>query len=48
MIQYGKVKRGSGKPHPHNECRVCSEIKVSKKRERQKARESLGQERIIK
>jgi hypothetical protein len=38
MIAYGKRKRGSGKIHPHNECQVCSEMKIIKKHERQKTK----------
>ena len=36
MIAYGKIKDGSGKIHPHNECYVCdfSEDNISKKRAR--------------
>ena len=41
MIQYGRRKRRSSKIHPHNECKICSEIKVSKSRERQKAKEKI-------
>lgn len=44
MIQYGKRKRGSSKVHPHNECGICSEIRVSKKRERQRARKEIKEE----
>ena len=37
MIPYGKIKAGSGKIHPHNECYICdfSENNINKKKARQ-------------
>ena len=45
LIPYGKIKGGSGKIHPHNECYVCdfSEDNINKKRAR-----GLGKKGIIK
>jgi hypothetical protein len=41
MIAYGKRKHGSSKIHPHNECDICSECKISKKRDRQNAKKEI-------
>ncbi len=37
MIPYGSVKLKS-KPHPHNECEICSEKNIIKKSARQESR----------
>ena len=42
MIAYGKCKRGSGKIHPHNECSICAENNVIKKRDRMKINRELN------
>ena len=42
MVAYGKYKRGSGKIHPHNECSVCGENNVIKKRDRMKIKRELN------
>lgn len=41
MIQYGSVKRGSGKIHSHNKCAVCGETNISKGGHRRKVRMRL-------
>ena len=39
---YGQFKRGSSKPHPHNECGSCSESNINKKKERRLAKRGLA------
>lgn len=41
MKPYGKKKRGSGKPHSHDKCCVCSENKFNKKTARQEAKKEI-------
>ena len=40
-VPYGMFKRGSGKLHPHNECAICDEKNISKKKARRKAKEEM-------
>ena len=40
MVAYGKIKRVF-KTHPHNQCSICGESNIIKKRERQKARKVI-------
>jgi hypothetical protein len=44
MIPYGKIKRGSSKLHPHNECGICSEQSINKKRARQRLAKQIKEE----
>lgn len=40
MIAYGQYKR-THKIHPHNECAICSEFNIVKKRERQRSKKDV-------
>ena len=44
MQAYGKKKLGSGKIHSHNECGICSEQEINKKRDRQKSKKMIKEQ----
>lgn len=47
MIAYGDFKRGN-KVHPHNECEICSEKTITKKRERRNSKKEIEMRKIEK